>query len=94
MLCQSYLVGHFHRRGTNSPRIWYIHFNIKPTVTQSRLVQRFAVDIVKPKVQEMDEKEHMDPTIIRALFEQGVNFPHILVFAATLTLHLAYGDRN
>ena len=35
-------------------------------------VQRFAVDVVGPKVREMDEKENMDPSIIRNLFEQGV----------------------
>ncbi len=35
-------------------------------------VQRFATDVVKPKVREMDEKEMMDPSIIKGLFEQGV----------------------
>ncbi|KAG6829798.1 hypothetical protein H0H87_010139 [Tephrocybe sp. NHM501043] len=35
-------------------------------------VQRFAVDIVGPKVREMDEKEAMDPSIIKGLFEQGL----------------------
>lgn len=35
-------------------------------------VQRFAVDVVGPKVREMDEKENMDPSIIKSLFEQGV----------------------
>ncbi|KAL1700397.1 acyl-CoA dehydrogenase/oxidase [Schizophyllum commune] len=35
-------------------------------------VQRFAADVVGPKVREMDEKEMMDPSIISALFEQGL----------------------
>jgi short-chain 2-methylacyl-CoA dehydrogenase len=35
-------------------------------------VQRFANDVVKPKVREMDENEMMDPSIIKGLFEQGV----------------------
>ncbi|KAG1798787.1 mitochondrial acyl-CoA dehydrogenase [Suillus variegatus] len=35
-------------------------------------VKRFAVDVVGPKVREMDEKESMDPTIIQGLFEQGL----------------------
>lgn len=35
-------------------------------------VQRFAQDVVAPKVREMDENEMMDPSIIKGLFEQGV----------------------
>ncbi|KAI7869470.1 acyl-CoA dehydrogenase/oxidase [Spinellus fusiger] len=35
-------------------------------------VARFAQDIVKPKVEEMDRTETMDPTIIKGLFEQGL----------------------
>lgn len=35
-------------------------------------VQRFANDVVKPKVREMDEKEMMDPAVIKGLFEQGL----------------------
>lgn len=35
-------------------------------------VQRFANDVVRPKVREMDEKEQMDPAIIKGLFEQGL----------------------
>ncbi|KAG6330477.1 hypothetical protein ID866_8613 [Astraeus odoratus] len=35
-------------------------------------VKRFATDVVAPKVREMDEKENMDPGIIRGLFEQGL----------------------
>jgi short/branched chain acyl-CoA dehydrogenase len=30
------------------------------------------VDIIGPKVREMDEKERMDPDIIKACFDQGV----------------------
>ncbi|KAF7350882.1 Acyl-CoA oxidase [Mycena sanguinolenta] len=35
-------------------------------------VQRFATDVVGPKVREMDENEQMDPAIIKGLFEQGL----------------------
>ncbi|KAI0084183.1 mitochondrial acyl-CoA dehydrogenase [Irpex rosettiformis] len=35
-------------------------------------VQRFAQDVVGPKVREMDENEMMDPSIIKGLFEQGL----------------------
>lgn len=35
-------------------------------------VQRFANEVVKPRVREMDENERMDPDIIKGLFEQGV----------------------
>ncbi|KAF7776409.1 hypothetical protein Agabi119p4_4802 [Agaricus bisporus var. burnettii] len=35
-------------------------------------VRRFAVDVVGPKVREMDENEKMDPSIIKGLFEQGL----------------------
>ncbi|EIW82036.1 acyl-CoA oxidase [Coniophora puteana RWD-64-598 SS2] len=35
-------------------------------------VQRFAAEVVGPKVREMDEKEKMDPEIIKGLFEQGL----------------------
>lgn len=38
-------------------------------------VQRFATDVVGPKVREMDENEQMDPEIIKGLFEQGVRDP-------------------
>ncbi|KAI8997935.1 acyl-CoA dehydrogenase/oxidase [Gaertneriomyces semiglobifer] len=34
-------------------------------------VARFANEVVKPKVHEMDEKEMMDKTVIKGLFEQG-----------------------
>ncbi|RDB15421.1 Short/branched chain specific acyl-CoA dehydrogenase, mitochondrial [Hypsizygus marmoreus] len=35
-------------------------------------VQRFAADVVAPKVREMDENESMDPSIIKGLFDQGL----------------------
>jgi len=35
-------------------------------------VARFAQDVVGPRVREMDEKESMDPVIIKGLFEQGL----------------------
>jgi len=35
-------------------------------------VQRFAQEVVAPKVREMDENEMMDPTIVKQLFEQGL----------------------
>ncbi|KAI0337557.1 acyl-CoA dehydrogenase NM domain-like protein [Trametopsis cervina] len=35
-------------------------------------VQRFAQDVVAPKVREMDENEMMDPAVIKGLFEQGL----------------------
>ncbi|KAJ3747170.1 acyl-CoA dehydrogenase/oxidase [Lentinula detonsa] len=35
-------------------------------------VQRFANEVVKPRVREMDENERMDPEIIKGLFEQGL----------------------
>ncbi|CDH57980.1 acyl-oxidase [Lichtheimia corymbifera JMRC:FSU:9682] len=35
-------------------------------------VARFAQDVIKPKVNEMDETEHMDASIIKGLFDQGL----------------------
>ncbi|KAG8967608.1 hypothetical protein FRC03_009733 [Tulasnella sp. 419] len=35
-------------------------------------VKRFAVDVVGPRVREMDENEEMDPQVIKGLFEQGL----------------------
>lgn len=35
-------------------------------------VQRYAREVVGPKVREMDENEMMDPAVIKGLFEQGV----------------------
>lgn len=36
------------------------------------LVSRFAEDVVRPKVEAMDEAEKMDPEIIKGLFDQGL----------------------
>jgi hypothetical protein len=36
-------------------------------------VRKFANEVVAPKVMEMDEAEHMDPTIVKGLFDQGVS---------------------
>lgn len=38
----------------------------------SHVVKRFAIDVIAPKVKEMDESEQMDPKIISSLFENGV----------------------
>ena len=35
-------------------------------------MSRFAREKVQPLVMEMDEKSHMDKTVISGLFEQGV----------------------
>lgn len=35
-------------------------------------VEKFAREQVQPKVAEMDEKEQLDPSILKGLFEQGV----------------------
>lgn len=35
-------------------------------------VQKFANDVILPKVRDMDEAEEMDPTIVEQLFEQGI----------------------
>lgn len=39
----------------------------------SLIVRRFAQEVIGPKVREMDEKESMDPAIIKGLFEQGAS---------------------
>lgn len=48
----------------------------------SWLVSRFAQDVVKPKVLEMDEKEDLDEVVLKGLFEQGVS--HFLFFTLSL----------
>lgn len=42
-------------------------------VCVSRIVRKFAQEVIRPKVAEMDEKEQMCPAIIKALFENGVS---------------------
>lgn len=39
------------------------------------IVTKFAQERVAPLVQEMDEKEELDQSIIKGLFEQGVSVP-------------------
>jgi hypothetical protein len=39
------------------------------------LVKCFAQEVIGPKVQEMDENEMIDPSIIKGLFEQGMHNP-------------------
>lgn len=36
-------------------------------------MRRYAEDVIGPKVREMDEKEVMDPAIIKGLFDNGVS---------------------
>ena len=55
-------------------------------------MRRFANEVIAPKVRDMDEKEMMDPEIIKACFEQGVRMRHILSCLHVLTSMLAYGD--
>ena len=52
--------------------VWTISLSMQRSLTSVRSVRRFAVDVVGPKVREMDENERMDPEIIKACFEQGV----------------------
>ena len=57
------------------------------------LVQRFAQDVIAPRVREMDENEMMDKAVIDGLFENGVRV--IQWFPETLSLHsVAHGYRN
>ncbi|OCF35118.1 acyl-CoA oxidase [Kwoniella heveanensis BCC8398] len=35
-------------------------------------VRRFAEDVIGPKVSKMDEEEHMDPEVIKGLFDNGL----------------------
>ncbi|KAG8972300.1 hypothetical protein FRC05_010142 [Tulasnella sp. 425] len=57
------LVTHFHGGGADAQGV---------CGTWVHVVKRFAVDVVGPKVREMDENETMDPEIIKGLFEQGL----------------------
>ena len=54
-----------------------------PASLTSSTVKRFATDIVAPKVREMDEKESMDPMVIKGLFEQGVSHPFSCMLPAS-----------
>lgn len=62
-----------------------------------QLVQRFAVDVVGPKVREMDENEKMDPSVIKGLFEQGVcrsGYPFHLSNIHSFRFPSAHGYRD
>jgi hypothetical protein len=53
------------------------------------LVKRFAQEVIRPKVREMDENEMMDPSVIKGLFEQGVRDT-----LPPVSLHLAHSRRS
>lgn len=53
-------------------------------------MRKFAADVVKPKVMEMDEKETMDPAIIKALFDNGVLSQSTCVTRMTEPLSLSF----
>lgn len=36
-------------------------------------VSRFAQEVVKPKVSQMDETEKLDASVLKGLFDQGVS---------------------
>jgi hypothetical protein len=57
------------------------------SVTEFPLVRRFAVDVVGPKVREMDEAEMMDPAVVKGLFEQGVS---LLCFDSMSVAHTSH----
>ncbi|KAK2071670.1 hypothetical protein P8C59_006076 [Phyllachora maydis] len=47
------------------------HFS-EVEAAMAETVQKFANDVILPKVREMDEAEKMDPAIVEQLFEQGL----------------------
>ncbi|KAK4032991.1 acyl-CoA dehydrogenase/oxidase [Parachaetomium inaequale] len=47
------------------------HFSEVETA-MAETVQKFANDVILPKVRDMDEAEQMDPTVVEQLFEQGL----------------------
>ena len=57
-------------------------------------VRRFAVDVVAPRVRDMDEKEAMAPEIIKGLFGQGVCIQTQLLLGYIHYLWAAHGYRN
>ncbi|KAK0242200.1 acyl-CoA oxidase [Armillaria nabsnona] len=60
------------RRESEGARIASLDTFSEEEVMIRETVQRFANDVVRPKVREMDENEQMDPSIISGLFEQGL----------------------
>ncbi|KAF8323800.1 putative acyl-CoA dehydrogenase short-branched chain precursor [Clavulina sp. PMI_390] len=57
-------------RAANAPSSLHTFTEEEEMLRES--VRRFAIDVVGPKVREMDEKENMDPAIIKGLFDQGL----------------------
>ncbi|KXX80777.1 Short/branched chain specific acyl-CoA dehydrogenase, mitochondrial [Madurella mycetomatis] len=47
------------------------HFS-EVEAAMAETVQKFANDVILPKVRDMDEAETMDPTVVEQLFEQGL----------------------
>ena len=47
------------------------HFS-ETEIMLAETVQKFANEVIAPKVREMDEAEKMDPAIVEQLFEQGL----------------------
>lgn len=41
------------------------------------LVAKFAQEVVKPKVSQMDETEKLDASVLKGLFEQGVSMENV-----------------
>ncbi|KAK0206031.1 acyl-CoA oxidase [Desarmillaria ectypa] len=60
------------RRESEGARITSLDTFSEEELMIRETVQRFANDVVRPKVKEMDENEQMDPSIISGLFEQGL----------------------
>lgn len=46
---------------------------LKHMINRVLIVSKFAQEVVKPKVSEMDENEKLDASILKALFDQGVS---------------------
>ncbi|KAM7220155.1 acyl-coa dehydrogenase [Rhypophila decipiens] len=56
---------------TELPPTPITHFSEVETA-MAETVQKFANDVILPKVRDMDEAEAMDPTVVEQLFEQGL----------------------
>ncbi|TFK64913.1 acyl-CoA dehydrogenase NM domain-like protein [Pluteus cervinus] len=61
-----------HERRVDVPRIASLDNFTEEEQMLRDAVQRFATEVVGPKVREMDEQERMDPEIIQGLFDQGL----------------------
>ncbi|KAL0577561.1 hypothetical protein V5O48_004424 [Marasmius crinis-equi] len=61
-----------HRASEDVPRLNSLDALTEEEQMIRETVQRFAADVVQPKVREMDENEMMDPEIVKGLFEQGL----------------------